>query len=241
MKKQIKKTYKKILKICNKYKKDVYLSFGENCLTDRILERHHIKSFSSPYSSGRSNVEYILQIEKEEFKDLLEKEYLYRDVVGNHNVVRNRKYICSNIYDESCMSDFEFTHHNVLSDENIRMTIGRRCNTLLHLQEKNLHIFYHHRICDRTDESKLIEDLSELKKLYEKRAKSVTVTMFTQKKVEKEEERRVEHNKVMDIDCYTFYTLNIWEGSDDNIFWAKCDDDLIKIMINDVKKKCKKR
>lgn len=236
-KKQLKRIYKKILKLVNKYKKNVYLSFGENCLTDRILERHHIKSFSSPYSSGRSNVEYILQIEKEAFRDLLEKQYLYRDVVGDHNVVRNKKYTCTNIYDESCMRDFEFTHHDVLSDDIIRNTISRRCQALLEIQKKNLHIFYHHRICDSTNEGKLIEDLAELKRLYEQRAKSVSVTMFTQKKVEEEEERRVDHKRVNDIDIYTFYTLNIWEGSDDNIFWAKCDDDLIKTMINDVKKR----
>lgn len=48
---------------------NIYLSFGENCLTDRLLERHGLKSFATPFSWGLSNVEYILQIEKDKYKD----------------------------------------------------------------------------------------------------------------------------------------------------------------------------
>ena len=48
------------IKKVQKLKKDkLYLSFGENCLTDNILSRYNIKSYSTPYSSARSNIEYI--------------------------------------------------------------------------------------------------------------------------------------------------------------------------------------
>ena len=233
----IKKIYKKGLKVFNQQKKCIYLSFGENCLTDRILERHHIKSFSSPYSSGRSNIEYILQIEKENFKSLLDKKYLYIDIVGDQRVVRNKKYICSNRYSESCMQDFEFTHHNVLEDDTIRKIISRRCKVLKSFEKKRVYIFYHHRFCKCTDEEKLIADLVELKELYEKKAKSVSVILFTQVIVDNYRDRKVVYENVNNIDKYMFYTLNVWEGSDDDIFWAKCDDDLIKIMIDDIKER----
>lgn len=64
---------KKIKHINDKY---VIVSFGENCLTDNILSRNDLKSFSTPYSSGRSNIEYILAHEKEYFNDFLNSAYL---------------------------------------------------------------------------------------------------------------------------------------------------------------------
>ena len=44
-----------------------YISIGENCLADDILKRFNMKSFSSPYASSRSNIEYILAFENSEF------------------------------------------------------------------------------------------------------------------------------------------------------------------------------
>lgn len=41
-----------------------YLSLGENCLADDILKRYKLKSFSTPYSPTRSNIEYAIQSEK---------------------------------------------------------------------------------------------------------------------------------------------------------------------------------
>ena len=55
---------------------NVCVSFGENCLTDDILKRHNLKSYSTPYSSSRSNIEYILQIEEDCFSDFLNPEYI---------------------------------------------------------------------------------------------------------------------------------------------------------------------
>ena len=60
--------------------------------------------------------------------------------------------------------------------------------------------------------------------------------MFTQVIVTNKEERRVEHTSIDNINIYKFYTLNVWEGTDNRIFWAKCDDDLISEMIEDAKK-----
>ena len=87
----------------------VFLSFGENCLTDNILERHHIKSFSTPYSSGRSNIEYILQIERARFEDFLNPEYLEYTEFDGRRVVRLRQYTqVDNTYNPWHMNGFEF-------------------------------------------------------------------------------------------------------------------------------------
>jgi len=33
------------------------------------------------------------------------------------------------------------------------------------------------------------------------------------------------------VPIFMFYTLQEWEGTDDEVFWAKCDEDLIAQMI----------
>lgn len=42
----------------------IWLSLGENCLSDNILSRHSLKSFSTPFSHARSNIDYALELEK---------------------------------------------------------------------------------------------------------------------------------------------------------------------------------
>ena len=66
-----------ILKVIHRFdSKNVVFSIGENCLTDDLLSRNNLKSFSSPWSTGRSNIEYILAFEREQFLDLLNPKYL---------------------------------------------------------------------------------------------------------------------------------------------------------------------
>ncbi|MBQ8724136.1 MAG: hypothetical protein IJY74_00515, partial [Oscillospiraceae bacterium] len=82
-----------------------------------------------------------------------------------------------------------------------------------------------------------IGHLNELKSLYEGRTKqTVNVIMFTQVIVDDDAERRVTHVIEDGIHIYKFYVKNIWSGTDQDVFWARCDDDLIKTMIEDVKK-----
>ncbi len=79
----------------------VFLSFGENCLADNVLSRHDLKSFTTPYSHGRSCIEHILQLEYDRYKHLLCLEHLsYRDVWGTKAVV-NDYYKSEKVYLDS--------------------------------------------------------------------------------------------------------------------------------------------
>ncbi|MDR0364824.1 MAG: DUF1796 family putative cysteine peptidase [Bacteroidales bacterium] len=49
----------------------LYLSIGENCLADIILKRHELKAFSTPYSHARSNIDYVIKLEKSAYSGLL--------------------------------------------------------------------------------------------------------------------------------------------------------------------------
>ena len=163
---------------------NVYISFGENCLTDRILERFHLKSFTTPYSHGRSNIEYINAIEYDDFNHFLCPSCLeYADIYGKQ-VVRSNYYAQqTNIYEYSVMNGFEFTHHDVIANSTHIETFKRRIDRLKELQNTNLYIFYHHRYCEETNIDQLIKDLHKIHTLYTKRGNCVHVILFTQKLV----------------------------------------------------------
>lgn len=56
----------------------LWLSLGENCLSDAILKRHGLKSFSTPFSLCRSNVDVVNQATEQSFTGLLDPETVSR-------------------------------------------------------------------------------------------------------------------------------------------------------------------
>lgn len=219
-----------------RFQKDVYLSLGENCLTDDILKRYDLKSFSTPFSSCRSNIEYILFFEKRNYKDFLNQQFLKSEQALEKQVVRNKiiEKKIKNQYDELCSKGFEFTHHDVRKNE-VKDVIQKRCNRMLRLKRKNITFLYHHRACNATNEPLLISHLNELKEIYEHRGNRVNICVFTQRIIPSNQERKVEKHIDSEIKYYTFYTYEKWEGANQDVFWARCDDDLIQKMIDDIK------
>lgn len=244
-KKWAKKVVANAKKIAKASSKNVFLSLGENCLADNILDRNGLKSFSSPYAFGASNIEYILSFEKEGFLDFLNPDYLKKesfiskpDVI----VVRNKKYLkLNNRYNGLVSNGFEFTHHDVLDDISARDTLHRRCERMLKLRKKRIVFLYHHRYCDETDYNLLIIHLNQLAQIYRDRGNEVSINVFSQSLVSSVNERRVEYHLDNGINSYVFYTLNEWAGDNEEYLWAKCDDDLIGVMINDIRQSLRKK
>ena len=100
---------------------------------------------------------------------------------------------------------------------------------------KSIIIVYHHRYCENTDNKLLISHLLELKDMYAKRYDKVIVYLFSQKFVFDSNSRKVEFFDNRGIREFIFYTMDEWTGENDDIFWASCDDDLIKVLIDDMK------
>lgn len=222
----------------NRKDSGIYISYGENCLTDRILERYHFKSFATPYSWVRSNIEYINEIEDNDFAYLLSADYLECKKLGGaeKQIVRSSYYIRqNNIYNASVMNGFEFTHHDVLNNEEHIASFERKIKRIKEISQSELYIFYHHRYCQETNEDKLLSDLYKLYTRYTDKRNKVNIIMFTQKIVNKKEDRKVKYQKKGMINIFWFYTLDVWGGCDENIFWAKSDDDLITKMMDFVK------
>jgi len=214
----------------------LFLSFGENCLTDDILRRHNLKSFSTPYSWGRSNVEYILQMEKDNFREVFNTDKMSYGLLDNVRLLRLEAYkSIKNKYTALNMNGFEFTHHDILADSSEREKMERRCKRLLSLNKSNrLFIVYHHRMCRETNKNLLICHLQELRNLYLERCSEVEVILFTQQIVDDDNLRRIEYGTIQGIHQFVFYTKTVWGGKDAIAYWARCDEDLIKKMIEKI-------
>lgn len=241
---KLKQKYKSALKKIKwkfklKFSKKIYVSFGENCLPDNILERHKLKSLTSPYSHGRTNIEYILLLERDNYKDFLNPDYLkYEMVDGKKIAPRLKKYTeITNKYNQAQMNGFEFTHHDVIKSINLRKKFEERVKKIQSfIGQKKYIILYHHRYNKNTNLEQLILNLKELKELYSGNKNLAEVICFTQNIVETPNERNVEFFNREGIHLIKFNTLNLWEGENDDIFWARTDEDLIIKMIDYLKK-----
>ena len=236
----LKRIWEKGCQLLQKYlnlrKKNICFSIGENCLPDDLLARNGLKSFSSPYSSARSNIEYILAFEREDFVHFLAPDCLDYELFYDKPVVRNSLYRSTiNQYHPFYTHGFEFSHHDVIGDKRSYAAMKRRVRRLLRLKNKNLTLLYHHRLCEKTDMDLLFSHLSQLSEIYQQRGNTVRIFLFYQELVSDPRNRRVEHFQHEDIMVYKFYTLNEWAGADERNVWARNDNDLFEKMIHDIR------
>lgn len=221
----------------NQFSNTYYLSIGENCLTDNILDRFKIKSFSTPYSHGRSNLDYVIELEKDSYSNLLKPEYLYYDYVGDTKVVRNNYYSKSeSIYNELHKNGFEFTHHDVLNNDAQRKSYERKIARMLSFDKnKNLKFVYHYRNNDDLNIDKLVFKAAEFLKFYQKKGIDCDFIFFTQEIVSENSKRSI--TKIHDtknVRGYMLKTLELWVGDDEEVLWARKDDDLLSQMIQEI-------
>ena len=199
------------------------------------MDRHGLKSFTTVYSHGRSNIDYAIQLEQEEYKNLLNDEFLYHAKAGDTEVVRNNKYKTNaNIFDPTHSNDFEFTHHDIIKDVRHRKSLERKSRRLNKYRgSKNFKFFYHYRLNNKLSMQSLFTKAEQFIKFYEKNGKNCEFIIFTQDIVDKRSLRGVECVKHSDmVKAYTFKTTDLWAGDDAGIFAAKYDDDLIVQMFN---------
>ncbi|WP_039057821.1 DUF1796 family putative cysteine peptidase [Enterobacter sp. Bisph1] len=222
----------------NNYLSQVFwISLGENCLADDILRRHNRKSFSSVFSAGRSNIEYILQMENDNYHHLLAKENLRHFPDGEHTVVRSTYYDkCTGHYATRHMLGFEFTHHDPLRIKEDRCAMQRRISRQLSYRgTKNFVFLYHHRITDRSNLPQLRDHLNALLAMYNTRGCDCKMVLFYQRLIGENDPKRIDftpHDSgLLEFVCHTH---EIWEGDDLDVFWAKKDDRLFAEMFETV-------
>ena len=235
---KLKKLLLNTVGVRNQFSNTYYLSIGENCLTDNILDRFKIKSFSTPYSHGRSNLDYAIHLEKDNYRNLLKPEYLYYDYVGDTKVVRNNYYSKSDsIYNDLHKNGFEFTHHDVLNNDLQRKSYERKIARMLSFDKtKTLKFVYHYRNNDDLNLEKFVSKAEQFLKLYQEKDICCEFIFFFQEIVAEDSQRAItEIHNSNNVKGFQIKTLELWAGDDEEILWAKKDDDLLSKMIQEIK------
>lgn len=99
------------------------------------------------------------------------------------------------------------------------------------LKNKNVIMVYYHRLCSDTDIDLLAMHHSCLADIFKTRKNTVHIFAFTQHLVPDKQYRGIGKMLVNGINLYVFNILSEWQGDNQEIFWARCDDDLLKQMI----------
>jgi hypothetical protein len=206
-----------------------FVSIGENCLIDEILKDSKLRTATYPFGSGRFNIEYILEICKEEFEHFLDENFLYYATVENKIVVKNNFYNCKlNIYESSVCNDVEFTHHDVFKP-NVRDSFLRKIERFKYAtnQPADYVFMYYHRFSSNTDIEKIKELLMDWSDWIEQKSLIKPKIVFIhQELIKNKEERKV---SLKDFSCgkeVIFYTLDLWSGPE--LWSAAKDRDLFK-------------
>lgn len=210
----------------------ICLSIGENCATDMILQRFGLKSYSTPYSFVRSNCFYALQLEKHNYDFLLDKKYLVKDPNSMFpNCYRNMNFEKpeEGLFEKNCTNGFEFTHHDIVNKISDLESMKRKISRLNNLKFSNDDIlfFYHHRYCDNCSIQMIINYLNDFCAYYLHGNRHVNVVLLEQRIVKQPIERHVFISRHKNVILAYLYTERIWGGKDNNLLFAKYDDDLL--------------
>jgi hypothetical protein len=215
----------------------IYLSFGENCLTDNILWRYGLKTFTTPFSHCRSNIEYILDLERNNYTKFVSGEFLKYGNLNGKPVPRIKPdLILKNSYHHLHQNGIEFPNHDVIKNQKYWHRVVARANKLKSFLGKRKYILlYHHRVCDFNDLDLLLLHLSELKMYYSTDEYECQVVLFKQIIVSMDSEKKLIYQMKSDIHIFDFYTHYPWSGRDQRKYWAFIDDSLICKMLKIVK------
>lgn len=208
----------------------ILISIGENCLVDHMLQKFGLKKESYPFGSCRSNIEYIIQIINSDFSLFLDKKVLHKDYVdANQQVIKNKSYYhTNNIYCSSVSNGYEFTHHNILEDEDLMKSFIRRVKRFKSALSgtKKVVLIYYYKHNEKRNITKIIELINDLQNLilsiYGKICKCILIYQIVSN------DRRIELKGNDNILICEFYCEKIW-GSYKN--WnAIGDQDLFQTL-----------
>lgn len=215
----------------------VYVPLGENCLADDVVRRHGFDPVVNPYSYCRANLDYALQLESEGYGRLLDPDHLIVATSQGEPVVRNTAIIdCDPIYHPRHDLGFEFTHHDVIRNPEHRRSLQRKIDRLHDLRgRRSAWFFYHHRYHPAADLGQVAAKAERFAGFYTRPGAECRFVVFGQEIIDDPAERgvhRVDHSDR--VVTYVFRTQEPWEGDNEDVFWARPDDDLFAEMFCDL-------
>ena len=139
-----------------------------------------------------------------------------------------------NIFHSAHSLGFEFTHHDVLDNEEHRASVERKIERVDELRKKrDVTFLYFHRKGDYSDIKELKSRLLHFSKYYENESSSCRVVLFYQELFKSKHDRRLDFSdSIGPVKEFVFHTKDIWAGKDQDVFWARKDDDLFEQMFS---------
>ena len=192
----------------------VNISLGENCLMDALLSKYGIKQESYAFGSVRTNIEYNLEIIKDNFEDFLKSDLLVKKTVnGTQKVYKNKKYskVQNDIYCSSVIDSFEFTHHNVLDNNKDIDSYNRKIErTKIALESNDIIFWYHYRYSTNNNLEILIKQFDYFIKYLSKKnnKKKYQICIFTQ--IVSDDIHFINEQYNNNINIVKCYEKNIW-------------------------------
>ena len=199
-----------------KYNEPLFLSLGENCATDNIIARHNLKSYTTAYSWGYTNIDYALQLETVNIDYFLKPNFLYRQDLFNEKGTFSKLIIdCQNIF--SWTNGFAFFHIDPLTNPEDTEKIKRRIMRLRDFREngeRDFIFFYNHRFHNNMNLFELIKKLKLFSELYTSLKHKCLIVCLAQEIVSQEYNREVSYFLDGNVYMFVFKTHNIWIGAD---------------------------
>lgn len=213
-----------------------FYSIGENCLGHGVLQRHGVAPLlTTPFSHARSNIDYATQLVETDFVDMLTPRFLHHEQRYKTRMPVHSLYTCeAGLYEKSVCNGFEFSHHDVIDDAENRASYLRKAQRFLDgLSGTGPACFlYHYRLHRTQDIARVAAKLRRFQELCRARSgRPISVTMFTQRLVGSDDQRRVEFLRPDGIPVAILHTRHKWCGTDPEQFWGRVDDELFARMI----------
>ena len=213
----------------NNNKDTIWLACGENCMPIDILRRHGRNAPSTPYSSGRSDIEHLSHFESTEYRDLLKNDYIIKANALTGECYLNIAKKSSGLCRPGRHQYLEFTHHNPDNEKDLK-ALQRRTDRMLTLRKINRPItfFYHHRSSTGFEETK-----SMIKKRFIgilDYYTNATALCYSQQIIEKEKQKGFDFLKTFGgkVNFCTLKTQNVWGGNNLNHFFGRNEDQILK-------------
>jgi hypothetical protein len=207
-----------------------WISCGENCMPINVLRRHGKIAPSTPFSSGRSDVEHLEYFESTNYENFLDPSYLIQVKAFTGECFINVSKKSSGRLKPGRHTYLELTHHNPLILED-RKLLNRRIQRMSNIRrESTPHcLFYHHRsLTGFTQTRALIKE--KMLSILNKYNRNTTALCYTQQIVSEKSQRGIDvieydRSRILFI---TLRTTRPWAGSNLDIFFGTSDDDLFK-------------
>tara|TARA_B100000674_G_C37916140_1_gene951012 strand:- start:802 stop:1509 length:708 start_codon:yes stop_codon:yes gene_type:complete len=210
----------------------IWLSCGENCMPINVLRRHNKKAPSTPFSTGRGDVEQIQYHEQTDYKNFLNPDYLIKADSYTNQCYLNISKKSSGACKPGKYFFLELTHHDPNSKAD-REAIERRINRMRDLKKTNekIVLFYHHR-SNRGFEKNREHIKKHFIKILERYSQSATALCYSQNIISTKEKKGLSliSSHQGRITFCTLNTHNPWAGNNLDFFFGRVDDNLFRKM-----------